>query len=434
MSLSIAIVGSGPAGFYTAEALNRKSPDARIDIIDRLPTPYGLVRYGVAPDHQGTKAILRVFERAATRPNVRFVGHVEIGRDLALAELAALYDAVVLAVGAPRDRKLGIPGEDLPGVFGSAAFVGWYNGHPDHAGLNPDVNVESAAVIGNGNVAIDVVRVLAKTETEMAKSDLAPAATAAIRTAGLRALHMIGRRGPVEASFTNAELAELGRLERCAPVVDPADLPADVGAIEEPARKVKEANLATLRQFAAAGAGSKPLRLAFHFHAAPIQVLGRDRVEGLRLAHTETVGGRTVVTDRTFDLPCGLVVTCIGYDARPLAGAPFDDRRGIFPNQDGRIGPGLYAVGWARRGPSGVIATNRADGISVADRVLADLAGVNSTRPGPAGLDAHLAKAGIRVVSFADWRKIDAAEIAAAPPGAPRRKLTAIADMLAVLG
>lgn len=433
MSLSIAIVGSGPAGFYTAEALNRKAPDARIDIIDRLPTPYGLVRYGVAPDHQGTKAILRVFERAATKPNVRFLGHVEIGRDLALAELAALYDAVVLAVGAPRDRKLGIPGEDLPGVFGSAAFVGWYNGHPDHAGLDPDLNVASVAVIGNGNVAIDVVRVLAKTEAEMAKSDLAPAAAAAIRAAPLRELHMIGRRGPIEAGFTNAELAELGRLERCAPQVDPADLPAEVGAGEDPVRKVKEANLATLRQFAAAGDG-KPLRLRFHFHAAPVAVLGRDRVEGLRLARTETVAGRTVITDRTFDLPCGLVVTCIGYDARPLDGAPFDDRRGIFPNEDGRIGPGLYAVGWAKRGPSGVIATNRADGIAVADRVLADLTGINSGKPGPAGLDARLAKAGIRVVDFADWRKIDAAEVAAAPPGAPRRKLTAVADMLAVLG
>lgn len=434
MNPSIAIVGSGPAGFYTAEALNRKAPDARIDIIDRLPAPYGLVRYGVAPDHQGTKAILRVFERVATRPNVRFLGHVEIGRDLTLAELAALYDAVVLAVGAPRDRRLGIPGEDLPGVFGSAAFVGWYNGHPDHAGLNPDLNVDSVAVIGNGNVAIDVVRVLAKTGAEMAKSDLVPAAAAAIRAAPLRALHLIGRRGPVEASFTNAELAELGRLERCAPRVDAADLPADAGAVEESVRKVKEANLATLRQFAAAGDQAKSIGLQFHFHAAPVAVMGRGRVECLRLARTETVDGRTVATDRIFDLPCGLVVSCIGYDARPIDGAPFDARRGIFPNEDGRIGPGLYAVGWAKRGPSGVIATNRADGIAVADRVLADLTGVDSSKPGPAGLDARLAAAGTRVVKFADWRRIDAAEIAAAPPGAPRRKLTAVADMLAVLG
>jgi ferredoxin--NADP+ reductase len=434
MSRSIAIVGSGPAGFYAAEALARKIPGCRIDIIDRLPTPFGLVRFGVAPDHQGTKAVLRVFERTAQKDGVRFLGHVTVGRDATVAELGALYDAVVLAVGAPRDRRLGIPGEDLPGVVGSFAFVGWYNGHPDQADLAPDLNVRAAAIVGNGNVAIDVARVLAKTPAEMAKSDIAAHAAAAIRAAPIADLHMLGRRGPVEASFTNVELSELGRLERCQPAVAAGDLPAEVGAVDEAARKVKEANLATLREFAAAPPAAKPMRLQFHFHVAPVAIVGRDRVEAIRLARTRLVDGKAVAGSETFDIPCGLVVTCIGYESLPLDGVPFDAARGIVANRDGRAAPGLYVVGWARRGPSGVIATNRADAMAVADLVAADLGAGAGGKPGPAGLDALLARRGVRVVSYADWRRIDAAESAAATDGAPRRKLVRVADMLALLG
>ncbi|HUN49770.1 MAG TPA: FAD-dependent oxidoreductase [Candidatus Sulfotelmatobacter sp.] len=425
MTRSIAIVGSGPGGIYCAEALNKRLPEARIDVIDRLPVPYGLVRAGVAPDHQGTKAITRVFDRILQKPGIRFCGNVSVGRDVGFAELQAAYDAVVLATGAHVDRRLGIPGEALAGVHGSAAFVFWYNGHADFAATPVDLSaVASVAVIGNGNVAIDVARVLAKTADEMAKSDLADHAATAIRAAAVKDIHLIGRRGPVEASFTNAELAELGRLQRTVPLVDAADLPASVGEVEESQRKVKEANLATLRAFAANRPGEKPVRLHFHFHATPVALLGEGRVAGVRLAR----GGRQ------FDLPAELVVTCIGYGVGAALDLPSDAARGTFANQAGRVAPRLYAVGWAKRGPSGVIATNRADSFAVADLILADLAqSGDPPRPGPAALDELLQARGVRVVGFADWLKIDAAERAAALSGAPRRKIVERAAMLALL-
>ena len=284
MTPAIAIVGSGPSGLYCAEALNKRLPEVRIDIIDRQPVPYGLVRAGVAPDHQGTKAITRVFDRILQKPGVRFLGNVTVGSDVTLAELQASYDVVVLAIGAHADRRLGIPGEDLPGVHGSGAFVFWYNGHPDFRDPAIDLtHVTSVAVIGNGNVAIDVARVLAKTPAEMAKGDLVPHAAAAIHAAAITDIHFIGRRGPIEASFTNAELAELGRLERAVPLIDAADLPETVGTVQEGLRKVKEANLASFRDFAAARPGDKPIKLHFHFHAVPVALLGTAHVQGVRL-------------------------------------------------------------------------------------------------------------------------------------------------------
>ncbi|SLN49569.1 FAD-dependent oxidoreductase [Oceanibacterium hippocampi] len=419
MSPTIAIVGAGPAGFYAADGLLRKAPGVTVDIIDRLPTPHGLVRAGVAPDHQGTKAVSRVFERVLDKPGVRFLGNVALGRDLALDELRTLYDAVILATGAPTDRRLGIPGEDLPGVHGSGAFVGWYNGHPDHAGHAPDLDVEAAAVIGNGNVAIDVVRVLARTPAELAASDIADDARARIAASPLRRLHMIGRRGPVEASFTNSELAELGRLEGASPRVDRADLPAGIGAVAEPERRVKEANLATLREFAGRTASPAGKVIDFRFHASPVAILGTDRVTGLRLA----AGSGTV------DLACGLVVTCIGYSAPPLDGV-IPDAAGIYANDGGRIADNLYVVGWARRGPSGTIPTNRADSQAVVERLLATIdAGRGAS--GPDGLDGLLAGRGVEIVGRDGWRAIDRAETAGAPEGAPRRKLTDPRAMLA---
>jgi len=407
MPYRIAIVGAGPSGFYTAEALHRLAPDAEIDLIDRLPTPFGLARYGVAPDHQGTKAITRLFDRAAQKPGLRYVGNVGIGRDASVAELRALYDAVVLATGATEDRRLGIPGEELGNVLGSGAFVQWYNAHPDHAALGPDLAVKSVAIIGHGNVAIDVARVLAKTAAEMARSDLSPLAAPHIHGAPVTHIHLIGRRGPVEASFTNAELAELGRLARAAPVVDAADL-----GVEAPADdKVKQANLATLREFATVDAAGRPVRLHFHFHARPLAFLGDGTVTGLRLLAPQ--GER--------DLPCELAVTCIGYRATMLDGVPFDAARGVVPNDRGRVADGLYVAGWAGRGPSGVIATNRADGFALAGRIVAEVKPAD--RPGRAGLDALLARKNVRPTSWGHWRRIDAAEVAAAENGAPRRKL-----------
>jgi len=432
MPVQVAIVGAGPSGFYAAAALLQASDDARIDLIEALPTPFGLIRAGVAPDHQSTKGVMRAFARTAQAPRVGFYGNVVLGRDVALDELRGLYDAVVLATGAPRDRPLGIPGADKPGVYGAAAFVGWYNGHPDFCDLDPDLNTRAVAVIGNGNVAIDVARVLVKTPAEMAASDLAQNAAAAIHAAPIENVYLIGRRGPVEAKFTNKELSEMGELADCVPVVDPAQLPAEVaGTMSDRDRRLREKNLATLRAFARRQPDEKRKRVRFVFCAKPVEVLNGARVRGLRLERTHVDGGRAEGTGEIFDIPCGVVISAIGYRMPPLAGVPVDEAGGIVANQDGRVAPGLYAVGWAKRGPVGVIGTNKADGDLVARQIAEDIAPAG--RPGGQALEALLRGRGVRWVTFADWRRIEAAEVAAAPPGAPRRKLIRIKDMIEVL-
>ncbi len=431
MAVSVAIVGSGPAGFYTAEALLQDREDVRIDIIERLPTPFGLIRAGVAPDHQTTKKVARKFDATVLRDLVHYYGNVEIGRDLDLAELRAIYDAVVLAVGSPRDRPLGIPGEHLRGVYGSAAFVGWYNGHPDFRDLDPDLDTEAAVVVGIGNVALDVARVLVKSDAEMAASDIADHAAAAIRPSAITDVWILGRRGPLEARFTNVELREMGRLESAVPQVDPGQLPVGVGALEDRERRLAEKNLDTLRAFAGRRPDEKPKRVHFVFHAAPVAILGRDRVEGVRIERTRIEDGR-VVGSGAFDVvPCGLVIAAIGYRASRIEGLPFDPERGLIPNDDGRIAPGLYVVGWAKRGPTGVIASNRPDGVTCAERIRADCP--HAVKPGRRALEALLAERKVRAVSYDDWQRIDAVEVAAAVGPAPRRKLTTLREMLAVL-
>ncbi len=431
MPISVAIVGSGPAGFYTAEALVKTlDGEVAVDILERLPTPFGLIRAGVAPDHQTTKKVSRSFEKTAHRPEVRYFGNVEVGRDLALAELQGTHDAVVLAVGSPFDRALGIPGEDKVGVIGSAAFVGWYNAHPDFADLEPDLNTEAVAVIGNGNVAIDVARVLVKTAGEMAESDIPEYAQRAIERAPVTDVHLFGRRGPLEAKFTNVELREMGRLEDCAPVIDAAQLPDAVGEMSDRDRRLKGKNLATLQEFATQEAGKRAKRVHFTFFASPVEILGTDRVEGLRLEKTRLEGGRARGTGETFEIACGLVIPAVGYRSVALDGAPFDAANAIVPSEDGRVAPGLYAVGWIKRGPTGVIATNRPDGVAVAEHIRADIGG--GSKPGRAALERLLEERGAQVVGYADWKRIEQAEEAGAGAPAPRRKLFRIADMLSV--
>lgn len=415
MLQSIAIIGSGPSGLFCADALIRQNPALQIDVYDRLPTPYGLVRFGVAPDHQGTKAVTRQFDRLFANPGFRFRGGAEIGGKLTLAALRAQYDAVVLAIGAHRDRKLGIPGEDLPGVQGSMAFVGWYNGHPDCA-KPPLLDSPSIAVIGNGNVALDIVRLLGKTPEELKASDLSDAAIAAIAAAPVADIHLIGRRGPWEASFTSAELAELGKLERVRPIVQASDLeggmPPELATALDPASiKVKEKNIEILRQFAERG-DEKPVRLHFHFGFVPEAFRGRERLEAIAFQ------GRPA-------LLAGSAITAIGYTTAPQGDLPEPNGLGRLENEAGRIAPGLYAVGWAKRGPSGTIPTNRADSKAVADLILADFANdAAPAKPGPSAADAALLAAGIAALDFAAWKRIEAAEIAAARPGSPRAKIS----------
>ncbi len=431
MPLQVAIVGSGPAGFYTAAALLKLDREVRVDIIDRLPTPYGLVRAGVAPDHQSTKNVSRNFERTALNDGVDFFGNVEVGRDVSIAELRDAYDAVVLAVGGPLDRPSGIPGADKDGVFGAAAFVGWYNGHPDFRDLDPRLDHPTAVVVGNGNVAVDVARVLIRSPAEMTTSDLADHAAEAIHASPITDVHLCGRRGPIEAKFTNVELREMGGLDGCLPVIEGGILPDDIGDLEGRDQRLKEKNLATLHEFAERQPAGETKRVHFRFFASPVEILGDDKVEGIRFEQTRVEAGRAVGTGETFDIDCGLVVNAIGYRSTPLAGAPFDEAAGLVPNDGGRIENGFYVVGWVMRGPTGVISSNRGDGNAAAGLIDTDCD--DGGRPGGEALTTLLAERGVRRTDFADWRTLDAAEIAAATPPAPRRKLSRIGKMLDIL-
>lgn len=432
MTINVAVIGSGPSGFYTVEALKKSGQDVRIDMIERLPTPFGLIRGGVAPDHQTTKKVARVYEKTAQTDGVGYFGNVEVGRDVSLEELKEMYDAIVLAVGAPRDRKLGIPGEDKTGVFGSADFVGWYNGHPDFTDLKPDLNTDTVVVIGNGNVAIDAARVLVKTEAEMAETDIAEHAAAAIRASAIKDVYMVGRRGPIEAKFTNVELREMGKLENSVPVIDAAVLPDSVeGEWSDRDRRLKERNLATMKEFLEIDPAGKEKRVHFSFYAKPVEILGGDTVEAIRMERTRVEDGRSVGTGEFFDIACGLVIPAIGYYSEPFPGVPFDEAKGIVIHEDGRVGDGIYAVGWIKRGPTGVIGSNKPDGETAATQILEDIA--EGSKPGHEALAALLAERNVRVVDYADWKKIDEAEAKSAKPGAPRRKFVTIDEMVKAL-
>ncbi len=432
----IAIIGSGPAGYYTAEAAQKKfGDDVRVDIIDRLPVPFGLIRFGVAPDHQSIKAVSNRYEKVALSDNVRFVGNVSVGKDISIDELNDLYDAVVLATGAPNDRKLDIPGGDLPGVFGSAAFVGWYNGHPDFADLSPPLDGKHVVVIGNGNVALDVARILSKTRAEFGGSDIVSHALDALEHASTEEVTILGRRGPHQIAMTPKELGELGHLERATPRVEKEDFP-DLGddALLEPGMRK---SVTHLREFAAipeSFRADKAISINFDFFAAPVAIEGAGRVERILIERTALDDQmRSVGTGETYALDCDMVISCIGYQTPPIDGVPYEHGRGRFASADGRILPGLYCVGWARRGPSGTIGTNRPDGYAIVDLVAEDI-GDGAGKPGRSGLDNLLDKRGVQVVKYSDWKKIEEAEVARAREGAPREKFVRIEDMIAAQG
>ncbi|MFC4255501.1 pyridine nucleotide-disulfide oxidoreductase [Altererythrobacter xixiisoli] len=430
----VAIIGSGPAGYYTAEAAQKAfGSDVQIDIFDRLPSPYGLIRSGVAPDHQPIKDVTHRYEDVALSDNVRFVGNVSIGSDVSIPELQDLYDAVILATGAPSDRPLDIPGHELANVFGSAAFVGWYNGHPQFAELAPDLSGKTAVIIGMGNVALDVARILAKAPEEFAGSDIVSHALDRLRQSKLERIVIIGRRGPHQIMMTPKELGELGHLQRATPVVHADDLPpADTDHALDPAHRK---SLAHLRAFAETGDGdaSKPVKVEFVFNAISTALIGEDGIEAIELERTQTVDDLAVGTGDVFRIPADLLISCIGYRSVPIAGVPFDEAAGHFANVDGRVAPGIYCVGWARRGPSGTIGTNRPDGYAIIDRLVEDIdAGVigAADRRGRAGFDVLAQARGLDVVTFRDWKKIEEAEEHAARTGAPREKFVDVMDMI----
>jgi ferredoxin--NADP+ reductase len=452
-SLRVAIVGSGPAGFYSAEALQKAAPGIRIDLIDRLPTPFGLVRGGVAPDHPKIKSVTRIFDRIATQPGFRFLGHVRVGEDVTVSELRARYDVLILCYGAETDRSLGIPGEALAGSHAATECVAWYNGHPDFAARAFDLSQHEVAVVGIGNVAMDVARILAKPTKELATTDLAQHALDALAASQVRTVHIVARRGPVQAACTTPELRELGELEGVDVVVDPRDLELDPASEAELAAmddRNPAKNLEVLREWATRARTDAPRQVVLHFNASPVAFSGTDRVNGLtmvrnRLESDGKGGVRAVATEETRELPVGLVFRSVGYKGTALADVPFDDRKGVVPNVNGRVVeqagsespvPGLYVAGWIKRGPQGIIGTNKLCATDTVTQILADAAAGAIPRASDEGisLDALLASRGVTVTSWADWQSLDKAEQErGAAAGRPRTKITDVQEMLAVI-
>ncbi|GIK76794.1 MAG: NADP oxidoreductase [Actinomycetes bacterium] len=447
--LRVAIVGSGPAGFYAAEALlSHPEIEITVDMIDRLPTPFGLVRAGVAPDHPKIKSVIKRYERTAGHDAYRFFGHVTIGRDVAATELAGLYDAIVWAYGAGADRRLGIPGEDLPGSHAATEFVAWYNGHPDYADRRFDLGCERVVVIGNGNVAADLARMLLLPRDELEVTDTADHAIEALARSRVREVVILGRRGPAQAAFTNPEVRELGELTDADVLVDPAAVEIDdatAAFLESDADVTNRKNLEMFTAFAGRKPTGKPKRVELRFLRTPLEIGGDGRVERLIVAvnelHRDDDGSiRSRTTDATETIECGMVLRSIGYLGTGIDGVPYDAEAGIIPNERGRVLgddgeplAGQYVVGWIKRGPSGVIGTNKKDAQETIESLLEDAAGglLPDRDPGPDGLARLLAERGVRFVELDGWRAIDALEQQrGAVSGRPRVKLTAFEDLL----
>lgn len=442
----IAIVGSGPGGFYAAEHLLKPELACQVDMFDRLPTPFGLVRGGVAPDHAKIRNVTKVYEKIAARAGFRFFGNVTIGRDLSVDDLRAHYDAILLAYGAETDRQLGIPGEHLDGSYTATSFVGWYNGHPDYRDCVFDLSREVAVVIGVGNVAMDVARILAKTVDELKETDIARHALEALAESKVREIHVIGRRGAAQAAFTPMELKEMGELAICQPFVAAEHLALNPVSEMELTENSTHRNLELLNEFAARPDRGMPRKMYFRFLESPLELVGNGRVSHIvlgknRLAGTEPFKQWAEATGESLTLPCDLVFRSIGYRGISMPGVPFDDKRGLIPNVEGRVqGPegvvaGLYVAGWIKRGPTGIIGTNKPDSHDTADRILEDLP---MLAPCPhralEAVPALLESRGIRYITMQDWQKIDAEELArGAAAGKARERFTRVEEMLAVL-
>ncbi len=445
--MRIAIIGSGPAGFYAAEALlKRTDTPVDVDVFDRLPTPYGLVRGGVAPDHQKIKTVARVFAGTAARPTFRFVGNVQLGRDVTVEELRRHYHQIVYATGNESDRRLGIPGEGIVRCTPATVFVGWYNGHPDYRNAKIDLSVPRVAVVGNGNVALDVSRILLRTRAELEKTDIAGHALEALVHSRVREVFVLGRRGPAQAAFTPGELEELGELESADPVVDPADL-VDGAVLGEESRK---GNLDLLRAYAARPPRPGAKRLHLRFLVSPTEVVPDPGggVAGLALERNRLEArpdGSVVArgTGQVEVLDVGMVLPAVGFAAERIPGVPYDEQARIIANVDGRVVdpatrtvvPNEYVVGWARSGPQGLIGEHKRASAQVVSHMITDGAGLEA-RPLPPrdAIDGLLRERGVKLVSFQDWKQLDDVEVArGARRGAPRDKIVDVDAMLAIL-
>jgi ferredoxin/flavodoxin---NADP+ reductase len=448
----IAIIGSGPAAFYAAEHL-LKRPGVEVDMIERLPTPYGLVRGGVAPDHPKIKSVIAIYEKIAAHPGFRFFGNVEFGRDLTRADLERHFHAALYATGAQTDRSLGIPGEDLAGSHSATEFVGWYNGHPDFRDRVFDLSTKSVAIIGMGNVAVDVARILCLTPEEMRPTDMADPAIEALSASAVEDVYLIGRRGVVQAAFTTNEVRELGELEAADVIVRPEEAQVDEASAEEFAagRASLKTKVEIVQGFAARPPAGKPRRLHIRFCLSPIEVVGDDRgrVRLLRLARNELVRSESGAvsarpTGEVEELPIGLLFRSVGYKGVPLADLPFDAKACVIPHQRGRVcdpadSPmrGHYVTGWIKRGPSGVIGNNKADSVETANMLLEDLEQGGLLTPAEPEREAFVAALRARqprLVTFPDWQRLDRLEMERGKPqGRPRVKILSVEEMLGEL-
>ncbi|MCE2489711.1 MAG: FAD-dependent oxidoreductase [Anaerolineae bacterium] len=453
--LRVAIIGSGPSGFYAAERLQRERElQVAIDMFERLPTPYGLVRGGVAPDHQKIKSVTRVYDRTASMEGFRFFGNITYGSDIHLADLQAHYHAAIFAVGAQTDRELGIPGEDLPGSHAATEFVAWYNAHPDYRDRSFDLSTTDVAVIGLGNVAMDVVRILARTQAELQQTDIADYALDALACSKVRNVYVLGRRGPAQSAFTNPEIRELGELEDAEVIVTPEEVELDPHSrayVESGESRTATRNVEILGAYSLQEPQGKRCRIIMRFLTSPVEILGNGRVEAMRLVRNELkLRDNGYLSARATDIyetiPVGLVFRSVGYRGVPLPDIPFYEPWGIIPNEKGRVLreqdgadslPGLYVVGWIKRGPSGVIGTNKPDSVETVTMLLEDLAAGRlwqPASPAPGAIDDLLEERGLRPVSFADWQTLDALEQERGEAlGRPRLKYSRVEEMLAAL-
>ncbi len=449
--LRVAIVGAGPSGFYAADALFRTSLTVEVDAFDRLPTPFGLLRAGVAPDHQKMKSVGVYYQRVAEKnaDRFRFFGNVDIGKDLSVSELQSFYDAIIFTYGSESDKKTGLPGESLPGVHSAREFVAWYNGHPDYVDAQFDLSQEVVSIIGQGNVAVDVARILAKTPEELAVSDIAQHALEALKNSKVKEIHMIGRRGPVQAAFTELEVRELGHLSDCDILVKSEDLILDA-ANEEELEKMEtnkaRKNLEALKELANTPLSGKSKCIEIRFFQIPTEITGTDVVTGMNLDEVKLVGPAfnqtTAKTGRVVHIPSGLIFRSIGYKGVGIEGVPFDSKTGVIPNQlgrvcdlNGQVVSGFYTAGWIKRGPSGVLGTNKPCSTETVNQLIEDLPNlVPCQTPDRAAVQDVLKSRGVRSISFEDWTKLDALEISKGESvGKPREKFVRLADIFKAL-
>lgn len=424
MTIKIAIIGSGPSAFYSAQSLLKSTEDCEIDIIEKLFSPYGLIRYGVAPDHQKTKNVIRVFERILNRDQVEFFGGVEIGKTISFEKLKQFYDAIIIATGMGIDRKLGIEGDNKLGCYGAAEFVGWYNGHPDYKNLITHLNGETAVIIGNGNVAIDCARVLAKTSLEMAFSDITEYSSTTIQNSNLKNIYIIGRRGPLDAKFTTVEIREMGELQDCNSILADGTLsqiPKNINL--ENIEKQYKILTSFPEKSSLPTSSAKNKNIEFKFFSKPIAILGEENIEAVRFEINSVDKNNNIIgTGETFEIKTNLLISAIGYFGEKIKGVPYDEKNGKIINVDNVIDKNLFAAGWIARGPSGVIGTNKHDGDKVAKQIIENIN--PSKKDGRDSLFKYLNNYKIRYINKLNWEKINAEELKRAQGDAARKKFT----------